>query len=95
MKQNNAIIALNEKDSLLPEPTACIRCGRCIQNCPMHLMPTLLEKAVKKRNINELKKYNVMTCMECGCCVYNCPAGRQLVQSIRLGKALLKAEEKR
>ena len=95
LKQNNAIIALNEKDSLLPEPTACIRCGRCIQNCPMHLMPTLLEKAVKKRNINALKKYNVMTCMECGCCVYNCPAGRQLVQSIRLGKALLKAEEKR
>lgn len=95
LKQNNAIIALNEKDSILPEPTSCIRCGRCVESCPMNLMPTLLERAAKKRDLNELKKYNVMTCMECGCCAYSCPAGRQLVQSIRLGKGLLKAEEKR
>lgn len=95
LKQNNAVIALDKKDSILPEPTSCIRCGRCVENCPMNLMPTLLEKAAKKKDLNELKKYNVMTCMECGCCAYNCPSGRQLVQSIRLGKCLLKAKEKR
>lgn len=95
LKQNNAIIALNEEDSILPEPMPCIRCGRCLAVCPMNLVPTFLEKAAKKKNLEELKKYNVMTCMECGCCTYNCPAGRQLVQSIRLGKSILRASEKR
>lgn len=95
LKQNNAIIALNEEDSILPEPMPCIRCGRCVEACPMNLMPTFLEKAARKKNLEELKKYNVMTCMECGCCTYSCPAGRQLVQSIRMGKSILRANEKR
>ena len=95
LKQNNAILAFNKEDSILPKSTSCIRCGRCIENCPMKLMPILLEKATERQDIKSLKKLNIMTCMECGCCAYNCPASRQLVQSIRLGKSLLKDFEKR
>lgn len=91
LKQNNAILAFDEPDAKLMEPTACIRCGRCVHGCPMHLMPTALERQAKLKNAEELTRLGVMTCMECGCCAYNCPAGRQLVQSIRMGKAIVKS----
>lgn len=90
LKQNNAILAFDEVDAKLMEPTACIRCGRCVQGCPMHLMPTALERQALLKNAEELTRLGVMTCMECGCCAYNCPAGRQLVQAIRMGKAVVK-----
>ena len=56
----------------------------------MHLIPTALERQALRKNTQELIRLGVTTCMECGCCVYNCPAGRQLVQAIRMGKALVK-----
>ena len=90
LKQNNAILAFDEKDAPVPEPSACIRCGRCVAACPMRLMPTLLERQAEMRNAGELERLGVMTCMECGSCAYVCPAGRQLVQSMRLGKSILR-----
>ncbi len=90
MKQNNAILAFNEAEAKSLEPTACIRCGRCVNACPMSLMPTKLEQASIHKDVAALKTYNVMTCMECGCCAYVCPANRRLVQSIRVGKVILK-----
>ena len=89
LKQSNGILAFDEKDAVLPEPSACIRCGRCVASCPMNLMPTLIEQQTTAKNTEALDRLSVMTCMECGCCAYNCPAGRQLVQSIRLGKTML------
>lgn len=95
IKQNNAIICLGEKEAHKMAPTACIRCGRCVSGCPMNLMPTLLEKFVAAKRVEELNKLSIMDCMECGTCSFNCPAGRPLVQSIRLGKALVRAEGKK
>ena len=86
LKQNNAILAFGEKEAKLYEPTACIRCGRCVAACPMHLMPTKLEQAVERQDVEALQSLDIMTCMECGCCSFSCPAGRRLVQAIRLGK---------
>ena len=56
----------------------------------MNLMPTKLEQASLHNRPDELKKYNVNVCMECGCCAYVCPANRRLVQSIRVGKMILR-----
>ena len=90
LKQNNGILAFAEEDAALPEPTACIRCGRCVSGCPMNLIPTQLEKYAELGNAEELDRLGVMCCMECGTCAYNCPANRPLVQAIRMGKALVK-----
>lgn len=90
LKQNNGILAFAEADAALPKTTACIRCGRCVAGCPMHLMPTLLEKYAELGSTEELDRLGAMCCMECGTCAYNCPAGRPLVQAIRMGKALLR-----
>lgn len=91
LKQNNAILAFNAEDAALPEPSACIRCGRCVGACPMQLMPTAIERQVKAGNVAELNALNIMTCMECGSCAFVCPANRPLVQTMRLGKAMVRA----
>ena len=90
LKQNNAFLAFDEKDAKSLEPTACIRCGRCVNACPMNLMPTKLEDAVNARNVDGLKEFGVLNCMECGCCAFVCPANRKLVQAMRIGKSILR-----
>lgn len=95
LKQNNAILGFNEKDASTPQGTSCIRCGKCVDACPMSLVPTILVRASKNNQVDVLKEYNVMSCMECGCCTVSCPAQRYLVQSIRYGKALLREEARK
>ena len=95
LKQNNAILAFGEEEAALNTPTACIRCGRCVAACPMKLMPTKLEKAADKKDVEALLSLDIMTCMECGCCSFSCPAGRRLVQAIRLGKSYVRADAAR
>lgn len=90
LKQNNAILAFDEREAALRQPTACIRCGRCVAACPMQLMPTKLEQAAERKDVEALQSLHVMTCTECGCCSFSCPAGRRLVQAIRLGKSYVK-----
>lgn len=94
-KQNNAILAFSEKEAKLQEPTACIRCGRCVDACPMNLMPTSISKAVNNKDIELMMKENILNCMECGCCSYACPAHRHIVHNIRLGKQIINNEKKR
>lgn len=89
VKTTNAVLALNEKDSELPLETACIKCGRCISECPMNLMPSLIEDAFEKKNTETLEKLKVNLCIECGCCAYLCPAVRPLAQVMTLSKNML------
>ena len=86
MKNTNAILAFDEKDAVPPEPTACIRCGRCIKHCPLRLMPTEIETAFELDKVEDLIALKVNICMECGCCSYICPARRPLVQVCKLAK---------
>lgn len=95
LKQNNAILALDEKDALLPNPSACIHCGRCVEKCPMNLMPTVFEREVNLKNTDKLEKLGIMNCMECGCCSYICPASRPIVQTIRIGKSIIRNQKSR
>lgn len=94
MKQNNAILAFGEDEAKIPEPSACIRCGRCVSACPMNLVPPEISAAVKAKDAQLLQKLGVMTCMECGCCAFSCPAKRHIVQNMRLGKAIVKSSGK-
>lgn len=90
VKNNNAILILNEKELAVKETTNCIRCGKCIEACPFNLMPAALEGAYQSKNTDALKALKVNLCMECGCCSYICPANRPLVESNHLGKLLLR-----
>ena len=86
-KTGNAILAF--KDVSSPKTTACIRCGRCIKGCPMNLMPTMLEQAYDRRDIDALKELKVMLCINCGCCSYACPARRPLAEKNQLAKGII------
>ena len=98
LKNTNAILALDEKQSRMPTATSCIRCGNCVNCCPIGLRSTDIGTAYRGRDGEALKKLNVLVCMECGCCAYVCPAKRPLVQTNRLAKGLLRehlAKEKK
>jgi len=92
LKQNNGLLAFGAEEACLLEPTDCIRCGRCVAACPMNLVPAKLEKYAECKDVEMLKKLDIMTCMECGCCAFSCPAKRRIVQAIRLGKYYIKKE---
>ncbi len=95
LKNNNAIIALSEKDVKHSEPNPCIHCGRCVAACPMGLDPTSFARALKVDDKNDraerLEDAKLNLCMECGCCSYVCPSRRPLVQNNRLAKADLRS----
>ena len=63
LKNTNAILALTKKDAILPEPTACIRCGRCVAHCPANLMPLEIESAFKQKNVERLAELKVNLCI--------------------------------
>ena len=89
VKNTNAVLAFNAKDSKPPVTTACIKCGRCIAHCPMSLMPAAIETAFTLKKPEVLKELKVNLCIECGCCSFVCPAKRPLVQTNKLSKAEL------
>jgi len=85
-KGTNAMTILGKTNRYAVEQSRCIRCGKCIEVCPMHLMPVLMYKALYSGDIEEMKEQNLMDCMECGCCSYTCPGCVPLVQSFRAAK---------
>ena len=90
VKACNAVTVLGKKNRYVVEDSKCIRCGKCIDVCPMRLMPVLMYKALYTGDVEEMKTTNLMDCIECGCCAYNCPACVPLVLSFRSGKQILR-----
>ncbi len=95
LKNTNAILAFNHKDSVLKQPEACIRCGKCINICPFGINPPAIERALREKNTDNMEKYGASVCMECGCCAYVCPANRPLVQRNKLAKAEIREAKAR
>ena len=73
-KGTNAVTILGRRNRFVQDQPACIRCGKCIDVCPMKLMPVLMFKSLYSGSVEEMKATNMMDCIECGCCAYNCPA---------------------
>lgn len=90
LKQTNALLAFGKKEATLPRESACIRCGKCLNTCPLSLSPCEIAEAYEARDAQGLEKLKVGLCMECGCCSYICPAKRPLVQTNKLAKAFLR-----
>lgn len=95
LKNTNAILALSESEAKIPDTTACIKCGACVNHCPFGIDPASLGKAYRNDDMEKLEKLGVNLCMECGCCSFICPANRPLVQTNRLAKAALRNSKER
>ena len=92
IKGTNAFLALcGEEDKRVEDPK-CIRCGKCIAACPMHLLPMYMNVYGKLDDLDECVKVGMMDCIECGSCAYVCPARIPLVAQFRLSKGKIQAK---
>ena len=82
-KTSSALTTFTKDQVAAMEPSACIRCGRCVGVCPEHLVPPLMMKASTAHDLEKFQSLNGMECVECGCCAYACPARRPLTQAFK------------
>ena len=87
IKGTNGLIAVEADHPIAQD---CIKCGRCMDVCPMELKPLYFSKYAGEGNAEGFKSQNVMDCMECGCCEYICSSKIPLVSCIRTGKSLVR-----
>ena len=95
VRQNCGLLAFGVNGPVVPRQTACIKCSRCIDNCPIRLSPIEIHKAYLARDVAALDRLMADLCVECGTCSYVCPSKQPLVQSTHLGRAMLRAEQRR
>ena len=89
-KTTSSLLFLTEKECESRVASVCIGCGRCVQACPMGLLPVYIEAALFAKDYEEAKRCGAPSCIGCGCCSYVCPAKRYLAQSVRLAKKIIK-----
>ena len=90
IKGVNAITVLGKSNKYDVTDSRCLRCGKCIDACPMKLMPVMMYKAMQTNDPQEMLDSNLMDCIECGCCAYVCPASVPLVLGFRSGKQVIR-----
>ncbi len=101
VKVSNAVLVFDEKSAVLPEASACINCGRCMEKCPVGIQVASVERMMQipdeERRVRMLTDTGVRQCVDCACCSYVCPAHRPLLQINQQAKSYLKryaAEQK-
>ena len=92
LRNNNAVLCLGEEDRVQQEQSLCLRCGKCLAACPMHLQPLYFHRYADTKNLQRLRALHPEDCHECGCCAYVCPGKLSLVETIRAVKGRLKRE---
>lgn len=87
IKTTSGILALSRDEVRKYDEGPCLRCGKCVEVCPMNLMPLELAKAGRTGDVEKAVEFSANDCIECGSCSFICPSGRLLVESIRLAKS--------
>ena len=95
IKGSGGILVLTEEEAK-PQPMGpCIKCGKCVEVCPVNLQPLYLSSYSLKDKFDKAEELHALDCVECGACSYICPAKRPLVESIRVAKREIISQRKR
>lgn len=95
IKGTSGILVFRDDDLRLADSSACIRCGRCLEACPMQINPSLLGVYVDAGEMDDLEMNRILDCIECGSCAFVCPAKRPLVHLLRYGKSEVLAKKRK
>ncbi len=87
IKTTSGVLALNRSETKRYSESPCLRCGKCVEACPMGLMPLEVAEAGRREDGERAVSLHANDCIECGSCSYICPAGRFIVENIKLAKA--------
>ncbi len=85
-KGSSGLLIFNAAEAHKDVEHTCLRCGRCVDICPMNLAPSIIANSVKYQDWDAAQKFGVMDCIKCGSCAYVCPAHIKLIQWIDIGK---------
>jgi len=94
IKGTSGIVFLSKKGLAEYKETSCIRCAKCVDVCPMRLIPTDMIRLVKRGEYYGASEYSIEDCMECGACAYICPSKIPILQWINIGKAEVLKQKK-
>ena len=89
-KEINQIFVLKKEELFSYSSRVCVKCGLCVDVCPMNLIPFMIAGYSESRNFELAKKNNILCCIECGSCAFVCPVRIPLLQWIQMGKEELK-----
>ncbi len=95
IKGTGSILVLTKEEAEPVEVSPCIKCGKCVEVCPVYLQPLYLSTYSLKGNFEKAEEFHALDCIECGACSYICPAKRPLVESIRIAKREIVAKRKK
>lgn len=90
VKATSCILVLSKKEIKNEQIFPCIKCTRCIDHCPMFLLPTKLTALAKSGKFSDFEEWGGQDCLECGSCAYVCPAKIPIVQWIKYAKYKLR-----
>lgn len=86
IKGTSGILCLQNDEIAQFEGGPCIRCGNCVETCPMGLVPSILGLLSERFEFTEMGDNHIADCIECGSCAFVCPSHRPLVQLFKRGK---------